>query len=263
MSEFRRSDLDRYLKRRKRDSVGPATINREIAAVKKLFSYALETEAVEFHPLVRYRLLHEPKQARRLLTVAEQRRLVASMPNRWISALVAVLGETAMRKSDGLRLRWDQIDSASRTVSVEIGKTGEVVCIPLSEFAVEALAGVTRYMACPYVFVQPGTMTRWKNPEKAFRAGCKEAGLEWVGFHDLRRFRACRWLLGGVDIETVRDLLGHASVQTTQRYLRGIQFDRQAMTTSVRQIHQREGLQSESNGHLPATGTAVGIGTDL
>ncbi|MGI8784049.1 MAG: tyrosine-type recombinase/integrase [Acidobacteriota bacterium] len=84
------------------------------------------------------------KQARRLLTVAEQRRLVASMPNRTISALVAVLGETAMRESDGLRLRWDQIDSGSRTVSVEIGKTGEVVCIPLSEFAVEALVRRSR-----------------------------------------------------------------------------------------------------------------------
>jgi len=161
----------------------------------------------------------------------------------------------------GVQGSLDQIDSGRRTVSVEIGKTGEVVCIPLSEFAVEALAGVTRHMACPYVFVQSRTMTRWKNPEKVFRAGCKEAGLEWVGFHDLRRFRASRWLLDGIDIETARDLLGHASVQTTQRYLRGIKFDRQAMATSIRQVQEREELKS--NGLLTANGTVAEIGKAL
>ena len=44
------------------------------------------------------------------------------------------------------------------------------------------------------------------------------AGLDWVGFHDLRRFRASQWVRQVVDVRTVKELLGHRDIQTTMRY---------------------------------------------
>ena len=60
LKEFRRKDLYRYVAKRK-EQVQPATVNRDIAAISKLFSYALECGEVDTHPLVRFPKLKEPK----------------------------------------------------------------------------------------------------------------------------------------------------------------------------------------------------------
>ena len=49
--------------------------------------------------------------------------------------------------------------------------------------------------------------------------GREKAGLEWVSFHDLRHFRATQWVMRGVDLRTVQELLGHSNITTTMRYV--------------------------------------------
>ena len=68
LKELHRKDLYRYVaKRQKR--VKPATVNRDIAAISKLFSYALECREVDTYPLVRFPKLKVPKKVFRPLTV--------------------------------------------------------------------------------------------------------------------------------------------------------------------------------------------------
>ena len=55
------------------------------------------------------------------------------------------------------------------------------------------------------------------NPDKALRRACKKAGIQ-ITLHDLRRFRCTQWLLSGVDVRTVQELMGHSDIQTTMRY---------------------------------------------
>ncbi|MCK4430918.1 MAG: tyrosine-type recombinase/integrase, partial [Candidatus Aminicenantes bacterium] len=54
--------------------------------------------------------------------------------------------------------------------------------------------------------------------KRQFINACKGAGVEGLRFHDLRYTFATRLVAKGVDIETVRDLLGHHSITVTQRY---------------------------------------------
>jgi integrase len=53
----------------------------------------------------------------------------------------------------------------------------------------------------------------------AWKATCRRAGIEDLLFHDLRREAACRWFEAGVPLHHIRDLLGHADISTTSRYL--------------------------------------------
>ena len=56
-------------------------MNRDIAAISKLFSYALECGEVDTHPLVRFPKLKEPKKVFRPLTVQQFRDLVEAVEN--------------------------------------------------------------------------------------------------------------------------------------------------------------------------------------
>ena len=151
--------------------------------------------------------------------------------------MVAVLGETGMRKSEALHLKWEHVDLKQRLVSVEHTKNRRVRHIPLSPFALEWLNRTVRYLKDPYVFINPRTGSHWVNPDKAFRRGRQKSNLEWVGFHDLRRFRATQWVIQGVDLRTVKELLGHADIKTTMRYAH---FAPSHALSSVRKIQSRE-----------------------
>ena len=99
---------------------------------------------------------------------------------------------------------------------VEFTKDDEPREIPLSKYEARYWAGLVRYLNTPYVFVNSRTGTGWVNPDKPLRRAAERVGLK-AGFHDLRRFRCGQWLMQGVDVRTVRKLMGHSAVSTTMR----------------------------------------------
>lgn len=61
----------------------------------------------------------------------------------------------------------------------------------------------------------------------------KEAKIEACRFHDLRHVAASGWVGNGVDIRTVQELLGHASITTTQRYLTSLAESKQKAVDGI------------------------------
>ena len=161
--------------------------------------------------------------SRPLLAVKEFRQLVESMDRLPIAVMVTLMGETAMRRGEALQLKWDRINLRDKVIGLQHTKNGKVRHVPLSDYAIEWLQKLVRYVGCPFVFVNPRTGKRWISPESPFRRGRKTVGLQWVGFHDLRRFRAAQWIRLGQDVETVRKLPGHTDIQTTQLYIKGLE----------------------------------------
>jgi integrase len=160
-------------------------------------------------------MLPEEIKALRVMTLEEERQLVDAIEEPTIAAYVALLGETGLRKQEGLNLRWDHINLGQRIVSVEDTKSGKPRYVPLSDYAIEGLNSLVRVIGCPYVFARLDTGDRWRKPEGPFEAGRKKVGLDWVGFHDLRHFPATQWVMRGVDLRTVQELLGHSDITTT------------------------------------------------
>ena len=61
----------------------------------------------------------------------------------------------------------------------------------------------------------------------------KEANIQACRFHDLRHCAASGWVEAGVDIRTVQELLGHASITTTQRYLTSLAESKQKAVEDI------------------------------
>ena len=167
--------------------------------------------------LMRFPKLKEPKKVFRPLTVQQFRDLVEAVDNPYLQAMVAVIGETGIRKGAALTLTWKRVDMVRGLLWVEFTKDDEPREIPLSQYAAGFLSGLVRYLSTPYVFVNTRTGTRWVNPGKPLRRAAERVGLK-VGFHDLRRFRCSQWLMQGVDMRTVQKLMGHSAISTMMRY---------------------------------------------
>ena len=70
----------------------------------------------------------------------------------------------------------------------------------------------------PYVFYNPMTGDKFKDVKGALAAAVKRAGLKKVTWHMFRHTFASRLTRDGVDIATVKELLGHSNISTTMRY---------------------------------------------
>lgn len=143
------------------------------------------------------------------------------------AALLEFLYGTGTRISEAVELDRDEVDIDGRTVVVT-GKGSKQRKIPLGDFAARALdeylvrarpALVGRGRGTPRVFVNArgGPLSRqsaWGILSRAAR----RAGLSGVSPHTLRHSFATHLLERGADVRVVQELLGHASVTTTQIY---------------------------------------------
>ena len=69
-----------------------------------------------------------------------------------------------------------------------------------------------------FVFTNPQTKTKYTTIKTAWRTACRRAGITGLRFHDLRHTFGTRAADAGVPLPAIRDVMGHNSTQTTERY---------------------------------------------
>ena len=200
--------------------VSSATVNRSIAVLSHLLTYAMDRGIIETHPLARFPHLPEPISKLRVMTLEEADRLVAAtyQVDPVIGVFVDVLAETGLRKSEALALCWPEIDLQARRLTVAESKSGKLRHVPITERAATALRSFVRAIDEPHVFVHPVTGQPWRDPRVPFAKARAAVGPSWVGFHDFRHYRATQWVKLGMPLREVKEFLGHRYIDTTMRY---------------------------------------------
>jgi len=206
-------DVERF-KAARVEHVTKSTVNRDLAVLKRLFSLAVDWGLVVKNPLRKVALYRIEEQLMRVLTEEEERRLIeASAPH--FKPLIVVGINTGMRRGELLALRWEQVDLPGRTITVKHSKSGRVRHVPINKMAQGALSELPGPHA-GHVFRYRGLPI--KDVKTAFLKAVKRARIPRCRFHDLRHSFATRLVLAGVDLATVKELMGHASISTTMRY---------------------------------------------
>jgi integrase len=211
--------VEEFQARRLTQGNKPATVNRLLATLKHMFTKAIDWEMVEEEVLKRIRKvkqLREDNRRLRFLSREEILRLVKYCSPHLQPIILTALN-TGMRKGEILNLRWDQVDFKHGFISLDNTKNAERREIPINQIVRETLQRIPRRLDSPYVFTD-GKGKAYKDVKSSFATALKKAGIKDFRFHDLRHTFASHLVMEGVDLTTVKELLGHKTLNMTLRY---------------------------------------------
>lgn len=247
-------DVQKWSAEMQKKGLKNTTLNRRIASLKGVLSKAKDWGVIESSPLagmkalktdnapnVRYLSKEEKVRLYSALTARNQsKRLARRSHETWASKrniklysllsrvymdnlmpLVLLAINTGMRRGELFDLNWADIDLDSKVITVrgEISKSGYTRHIPLTDEAYRCVINWKNDQgSAGLVFSSPVTGRRLDNINSSWEKLMKLAKLANFRFHDLRHHFASTLVMRGVDLNTVRELLGHRDLKTTLCY---------------------------------------------
>lgn len=202
-------DVEKWkLKRKKEASAG--TVNRELAQLKHVFSKAVEWKRLKENPAKGVKLFKGITNRLRYLLPWEVQTLIANSPD-YLKPIVTITVNTGMRRGEILGLTWDRVDVEAGRITLTDTKNSEGRTIFMNETVKTIFNEVGRRGD----IVFPVTVGMMK---KDYDEAVKKAGIEDFTFHDLRHTFASNLAMQGVELNDIRELLGHKSIAMTLRY---------------------------------------------
>lgn len=232
--DVRHRDVRRYGAGLSSAGAAPATVARKLAAIRGLYGFLVRTERAGSNPA---ELVSSPKRGEKLpsvLTTEQMRSLLERIPARTPlelrdRAMLELAYSCGLRCEEIVNLDLGALDFETEQLRV-LGKGSKERLLPVGEPAQlalrryldkgrHALATDRREQA---LFLSKSGR-RLSNSDVTRRLGLwtREAALAaGVSPHSLRHSFATHLLEGGADLRTIQELLGHASISTTQVYTR-------------------------------------------
>ena len=224
-----------------------ATVNRDLSVLHSIFTWAVVLELVDRNPTdgANRPAIRQRKGA--ALTPIEVRTLLKHFRDEQARAAFLTFVLTGVRRAELQALRWADIDFIDNVIRIRDAKTETGVrSIALSPALAEELWQHRRRTAFAgggeRVFCHPerGSLYRYELFTKALRAAYKAAGMVWPEklrpCHDLRVTALTNDAIAGASPVALMTKAGHASMQTTRRYLNmaGVTFPEEAAALELR-----------------------------
>lgn len=137
---------------------------------------------------------------------------------------LTVAVETGLREMEQCTLTWNAVDLENKQIvlqsDVRDTKNSRSRVIPLTNAAVSVLTDTPKAHGCPFVFwhMTEGGPQPFKRMSNWWKATRRRAGVGNFRWHDIRHTFASNFLNHGGDIKVLSHILGHSSVQVTERY---------------------------------------------
>ncbi|MBZ5515124.1 MAG: site-specific integrase [Acidobacteriia bacterium] len=205
----------------KEHGLAQSTLNRFRAAASAIFKLAMQDNKVLANPARLVSTKKENNERVRYLTEDEESRVRSKIrelsPEREPEFDIAL--HTGIRKGEQYSLRWDDVDLINGILTVVKGKGNKKRHVPLNSDAMAALAklkgrGDNSGLVCPGGMGKDGYWATYDWFDEAVAAG----GVNDFTWHDLRHTFASRLRMKGVELPTIKDLLGHTTINMVLRY---------------------------------------------
>jgi len=199
----------------------PASINLILCGLKFFYGEVLEKDI--------FKKIKPPKSEKKLptvLTKQEIKSMINAVKNKKHRLLIEFLYSSGLRISEAVKIKIDDIDLDEKIGKVVSGKGKKDRLIILSNNLIEHIRSYLKQRKkkgyeSEYLFnvKDPEKHLSIRQAQKITKKAAKKAGINKRVFcHALRSSFATHLLESGVDIRVIQELLGHANLQTTQRY---------------------------------------------
>lgn len=245
--------IEQWRIERKAKGNSNATINRLVTNLKSCLSRAVEWEVIEKHELNKVKQLPEDNSKVRFLSKPEETALRSAMRERderikherdtgnqhraernyellpslrdktfadHLEPIVLLAMNTGMRRGEILSLRWSDVNFDTKTLTIQFAnaKSGKTRHIPLNGEAFRTLQSWQTDTDNSGIVFKGQTGKAMTDIGKGWDKLLADAGISNFRFHDLRHHFASKLVMASVDLNTVRELLGHGDLTMTLRY---------------------------------------------
>lgn len=222
--------VERYKKDRKAADTAPATINRDIDALRNMMKKAVEWAFLPYSQLSGVKHLKENNEKMWVLTLEEEQTLLAACDARpqrkkYLQDLVVFALYSGMRQAEIFGLKKDKVNMRQRYIMVTDTKNHENRKVPINDTLMEVLKRRMKDKSSDYVFsnIEGKKITVLTN---AYWTAIEKAGLIiWEGkkkirfrFHDLRHTFGSRLGMAFADTKTIMEIMGHKTYEMAMRY---------------------------------------------
>ncbi len=218
-------DVDAFIEQQRQAHLAATTINRRLNAVKHFFEYlVMERQTLAINPVKPSHFLRRGRPLPKHLSQEQVRTLFAQITHPMDHALGLLMLRCGLRVSEVAHLRRSDIDWEQPALRIELGKGRKDRIVYLSA---DALAALRTCLALRPVAV-PGDAVFWnqkrphcalstKGIQKKMERYAKAAGIK-ASCHSLRHTFASNLLEAGAEVISIKELLGHASIASSERY---------------------------------------------
>ncbi len=265
--------------------LSPGSVRRVLGVLVSSLSGALDAGLIEANPAVRIKLPPAPRGREVFLTHEQFAKLIEAIPLKEDAALVLFLANTGIRWGEAAGLHWHNIDIDRGIVTVaDVLSSGEIKpypkgrrqrYVPVFDWVMENIPKPAAVKACtvPHrdgkcrsglVFPSQGGGARDDRnfSRRVLAPAMQMAGLAELGatLHDLRHTYASWLVQGGVPLERISDLLGHASLSTTQIYAHLAPARHDELAAALRPGRVANGARTATISHFPTLRPVSSLG---
>jgi integrase len=216
--------IQEYIEKRINEEATSATINRELAALKRMFNLGAQCTPPKVDKVPYIPMLKENNVRKGFFEHGEFVALRDALPD-YLKGFITFAYKTGWRVSEIRNLTWEQVDFKNGTVSLDAGTTKNDE--PRTVYLDDELMGVFREQwerrkrakaIHPYVFLNKSGTGKIKDFRGAWQQACKKAGIGQRLFHDFRRTAVRNMVRAGVPERVAMMISGHKTRSVFERY---------------------------------------------
>jgi len=213
------SSIRQYIEDRLESGACPASINRELAALKRMFNLGNQCTPPKVPHVPFIPMLKEDNVRTGFFEPDDYNALMAEAPEH-IRPILSFACETGWRKSEILSLKWHQVDLKAKTVRLDHGQTknneGRLICLSDELHSLLQDLFTKQTLGCDHVFQNQGKPIR--DIRGAFESAIRRANLGKRLFHDFRRTAVRNMVRNGIPEQVAMKISGHKTRSVFERY---------------------------------------------